>query len=270
MSRVIEALQLAFVQRALLSGVFIALGCGLLGVFLVLRRYSMIGDGLSHFAFATVGLALLMGWTPLYVALPLVALASLAIFYLPERAAMYGDAAIGMVSALGVATGVLLSSMGGGFNVDLFGFLFGDILAVSRAEVRMAVGLAAGTAAVTALFYHELFAVTFDDTCARVAGIRPERINRLLAVLASFMVVLGIRVVGTMLVSSLLIFPAVTALQLSRSFKAVLVTAATIGAGSVALGILLALLLNTPAGAMIVLVNAVLFCAALGVGRVRR
>ena len=263
MSPVLEALQYAFVQRALLAGLFIALGCGLLGVFLVLRRYAMIGEGLSHFAFGTVGLALLLGWTPLYVALPLVALASLVILYLPERAAMYGDAAIGMVSAVGVAVGVLLSSLGGGFNVDLFSFLFGDILSVSRAETRLALGVAIGVLVLISLFYHELFAITFDEAGARVVGIRPARINRLLALLTALMVVLGIRVVGTMLVSSLLIFPAVTALQFRRSFKATLALSAGLGTLSVALGLLLSLALNTPAGATIVLVNAAFFLLAL-------
>jgi len=262
LSGILESLQYAFVQRALLAGLFIALGCGLLGVFLVLRRYAMIGEGLSHFAFGTVGLALLLGWTPLYVALPLVALASLVILYLPERAAMYGDAAIGMVSAVGVAAGVLLSSLGGGFNVDLFSFLFGDILSVSRAETRLAVGLALGVVTLIALFYHELFAVTFDEAGARVVGIRASRINRLLALLTALMVVLGIRVVGTMLVSSLLIFPAVTALQFRRGFRATLVLAAVLGTTSVLAGLLLSLALDAPAGAAIVLVNAAAFAAA--------
>lgn len=267
MSTAFEALQYAFVQRALLAGLFIALGCGLLGVFLVLRRYAMIGEGLAHFAFGTVGLALLLGWAPLYLALPLVALASLVILYLPERAAMYGDAAIGMVSAVGVSAGVLLSSLGGGFNVDLFSFLFGDILSVSRTETRLAVGVAAGVLALIGLYYHELFAVTFDEAGARVVGIRPARINRLLALMTALMVVLGIRVVGTMLVSSLLIFPAVTALQFRRSFKATLALSAGLGTASVLTGLLLSLGLNTPAGATIVLVNAVFFVLALVLAR---
>jgi zinc transport system permease protein len=269
-NQVLEALQYAFMQRALLAGLFIALGCGLLGVFLVLRRYAMIGEGLSHFAFGTVGLALLLGWTPLYIALPLVALASLVILHLPGRAAMYGDAAIGMVSAVGVAAGILLASLGGGFNVDLFSFLFGDILSVSRTETRLAIGLAFGVLAVIGLFYHELFAVTFDEAGARIVGIRPDRINRLLALLTALMVVLGIRVVGTMLVSSLLIFPAVTALQFRRSFKMTLAVSAALGTLSVVLGLFLSLGLDTPAGATIVLVNAAFFLLVFLVTRGRR
>jgi len=263
MNELLSTLQFAFVQRALLAGTFIALGCGLLGVFLVLRRYAMIGEGLSHFAFGTVGLALLLDWAPLPLALPLVALASLVILHLPSRSALYGDAAIGMVSAVGVAIGVLLASLGGGFNVDLFSFLFGDILAVSRAETWMALALAAGLILIVSLSYHDLFAVTYDETNAKVSGVHPERINRLLAVLTALMVVLGIRVVGTMLVSSLLIFPAVTALQICRGFRASLITAGAVGAFSVVAGILLSLALNTPAGAMIVLVNASLYASAL-------
>ena len=222
----------------------------------------MMGDGLSHFAFATVGLALLLGWTPLYVALPLVMLASLAILHLPGRAGVYGDAAIGMISALGIALGVLLASIGGGFNVDLFSFLFGDILSVSRAEAWLAVGLALGVTATVTLAYHEFFAVTFDESGARVAGLHPERINHTLAMLTALMVVLGIRVVGTLLVSSLLIFPAVTALQCRRGFRASLILSAALGALSVGLGLLLSLALNTPSGATIVLLNAFFFLLA--------
>ena len=264
MTSLLSYLDFIFVQRALWVGGFIAAGCGLLGVFLVLRRVSMVGDGLSHVAFGAIGLALMLGWAPLALTLPLVAIASLGIFILPERAAMYGDAAIGMVSVVGVATGVLLASLGGGFNVDVFSFLFGDILAVSRTEARLAVGLALSVAAIIALAYHDLFALTFDPVCARVSGIRLVRMNRLLAVLTALMVVLGIRVVGTMLVSSLLIFPAATALQVCRSFRSVLFLSAGLGMVSVLVGICCALVFNAPAGAVIVLLHALCFCIALG------
>lgn len=263
MTDALEMLRLPFVQRALVAGAFVAIACGLLGVFLVLRRQAMLGDGLSHVAFGAVGLALLLGRSPLALALPISALASLAIFLLPERAGAQADTAIGMVAALGVATGVLLASLGGGFNVDLFGFLFGDILAVGSGEATLSMGIAVAVLLTVALAYRELFAVTFDETAARVAGIRPERWRRLLAVLSATVVVLGIRVVGTMLVSSLLIFPAATALQCRRSFRGVLVLAPCVGAASVLAGIALALMLDVPAGAAAVLLNALFFVAAL-------
>jgi len=246
----------AFLQRALVSGLFIAIACSLLGVFLVLRRQSMMGDGLAHFAFGAIGLALLLGRAPLGVTLVLTALASLLIFALPDRTGPYADAAIGMISAVGVASGVLMASLGGGFTVDLFSYLFGDLLAVGRTEARLAVLLTCLILGTVLPARRELLAITYDETAARVAGIHPARWRRVLAVLTALAVVLGIRVVGTLLVSSLLIFPAVTALQWRRSFHGVLFLAPCIGVLSVASGLVLAVLLNWPAGALIVLLNA--------------
>jgi zinc transport system permease protein len=270
MSEFLQMLGFAFVRRALVAGVAIAIGCGLLGVFLVLRRQAMMGDGLAHFAFGAVGLALLLGCAPLALALPLTALASLAIFLLPERAGPYADAAIGMISALGVAAGVLMASLGGGFNVDLFSFLFGDILAVNPGETALAAALAVGVVALVFVARSEWLAITYDETAARVAGIRPTRWRRLLAVLTALVVVLGIRLVGTMLVSSLLIFPAVTALQERRSFRGVLATAPVFGALSVVGGVGLAVAFDLPAGATIVLWNAVFLACSLARRSFRR
>ena len=139
MSLFLDALGMGFMQRAILAGTFIAIGCACLGVFMVLRRQAMIGDGLAHFTFAAVGLGLFLGAAPLAVAAPLVVIASLLILRLPEKTGLLGDAAIGMISALGLAGGILLASLGQGFNVDLFSYLFGDILAVSRVEAGFAV-----------------------------------------------------------------------------------------------------------------------------------
>lgn len=258
----LELLQFGFLQRALLAGVFVAAACGLLGVFLVLRRSSMMGEGLAHFAFATVGLGLLLQIPPLWVAAPLAVLASMLILKLPERGAMFGDAAIGMVSSVGVAAGVLLASLGRGFNVDLFSYLFGDILAVSPAEVGLSVALSAAVIAVLGGHFPSLFALTFDAEYARATGVRTVRLDRMLAALTALTVVLGMRVAGTLLVSSLLIFPAVTALHLARSFRMALVLAAVIGVATIVGGILTACLADIPAGSAIVLLNAAVFATA--------
>lgn len=254
-----DLLQFGFMQRALLAGIFVAAACGLLGVFLVLRRCSMMGEGLAHFAFATVGLGLLLRIPPLWVAAPLAVLASMLILKLPERGAIFGDAAIGMVSSVGVAAGILFASLGRGFNVDLFGYLFGDILAISPGEVGLAVGLSLAVMAVLGLNFRPLFALTFDPEFARVAGVRTARLDRLLAALTALTVVLGMRVVGTLLVSSLLIFPAATALHFARGFRTALACSAAIGAGTIAGGILLAAAVDVPAASAIVLLNAAIF-----------
>jgi len=257
--QITEALQFGFVQRALIAGCFIGICCAVLGVFLVLRRLSLIGEGLAHFSLAPIGLALMFGIYPLYVAVPMGILASFWIMHLANRANMYGDAAIGLVSAIGVATGVILASLSSGFNVDLFGYLFGDILSVSRLESIMTMALSFVVLLLVLLNYQDLFAIAFDEEYARVIGLNTVRTNQILIILTTFTVILGIKVVGIMLVSSLIIFPAVTALQLSRGFKVVIIFAVISSVCSVLVGIILAYLFNLPAGAAIVIVNFVFF-----------
>jgi zinc transport system permease protein len=260
MNTIIEALQYPFIQRALISGVFIGCCCAFLGVFLVLRRLSLIGDGLAHVGLAAVGLGLLLSLQPLWVTIPLVMIASMWILWLSDKADVYADAAIGLVSAVSVAVGITLASVGKGFNVDLFSFLFGSILAISLPEVILSVVLSIVVIVLMILFYHELFAIAFEEEYARVLGISVEKINRVLILCTALTVSLGIRVVGTMLISSLIIFPAVTALQIARGFRPAMILAAVISVISVLVGVFLSYLWNLPTGATIVLVNFALFC----------
>ena len=260
----ISVLQFGFVQRAFLGGCVIALLCSVLGLFLVLRKMSLIGDGLSHVSFGAVALGLLANVAPLYAALPLVVLAAFAILKLTEKARLYGDAAIGIVSGLGIASGVVLASVSGGFNVDLFSYLFGNILAIGDEELVLAIALSGFVLVAVAVFYNDLLAVAFDEEYARISGIRTARINMLLMVLTAVTVVLAIRVVGIMLISALLILPASTALQLARGFKAALLLSALAAVTAVVAGICISIVLDLPAGGVIVGVNLVLFLAALG------
>jgi len=264
-----EALQYAFIQRAMIAGCFMALGCSFLGVFLVLRRFSLIGDGLAHVSFATVALALLLHAQPMVISIPIVALASFAILKLNEKAAVYGDAAIGLVSSLGIALGVIIASTAGGFNVDLFSYLFGNILSVTGFEVWMTVVISLSVAFVTGLLYHDLFAITFDEEYAQVSGIKVRLINRILILLTSFIVVLGIKIVGTLLVSSLIILPAIAALQVVRSFKATIALAGVFAIASVIIGIFASYVLNLPSGATIVMVNFLFFVIAFSINRIK-
>ena len=222
----------------------------------------MIGEGLAHFSLAPIGLALMLGIYPLYIAIPMAIFASFWILQLAKRGNMYGDAAIGLVSAIGVAMGITLASLGSGFNVDLFSYLFGDILAVTQGEAWASVLLSLLVLILVAVHYQELFAMTFDEEYAQVLGIKTERVNHVLVLLTSLTVILGIKVVGTMLVSSLIIFPAITALQISRGFKKALCLAVSFALLSVVSGIILAFLVNVPAGAAIVLVNFGFFLVA--------
>jgi len=264
-----EGLRYGFMQRALIAGMFVGGSCGVLGVFLVLRRFSMLGDGLAHFSFGAIGLALLLNLHPLGLAAALLVVAALIILRLSRRA-VYGDAAIGMVSSVGLATGVLLASLGGGFNVDLFGYLFGDILAVTRGETIAAVGVSLAVLTVTAVLYRDLLAVSFDPDNARVLGVHPARVEIALLLAAAVTVALGIKVVGTLLVSSLIVFPAVTALQVARGFRTALLWSAAQAVVSVAFGVLAAYVFDLPAGATIVMVNLAIFLLTFGLARVLR
>jgi len=262
-----EAIQYTFVQRAIIAGCFMALGCSFLGVFLVLRRFSLIGDGLAHVSFATVAIALLLDSQPMVVSIPLVALASLVILNLNEKARVYGDAAIGLVSAFGIALGVIIASTAGGFNVDLFSYLFGNILSVSSLEVWLTLGISLLVVLVTTLFYHDLFSITFDEEYSKVLGIKVKVVNRILIILTSLIVVLGIKIVGTMLVSSMIILPAVSALQIMRSFRATIALAGVFAVVSVIVGIFASYVLNYPSGATIVMVNFGFFVGSFTLSR---
>jgi zinc transport system permease protein len=253
----------AFIQRAFLAGSLVGVLCAMLGLFLVLRKLSLIGDGLSHVSFGAIALGLFFGIYPFYVAIPVTLIASWFILRLTRKARIYGDAAIGIVSAVGVAAGVTLASLSRGFNVDLFSYLFGNILTISPTEVYLSLGLSLVVLLAIILFYNDLFSVTFDEEYARISGIRTERINVVLTSLTAVTVVLAIKVVGIMLVSALLILPAVTALQIARGFRGAMLLAVLFAVVSVLVGTTVSFFLNLPAGATIVLCSAVFFGAAL-------
>jgi zinc transport system permease protein len=259
---ILSALQYEFIRRAFIAGSFIALVCSVLGVLLVLRRLALIGDGLAHVTFGSVAVGLLLRQSPTFVALPIVMASSLCIMKLMQKARLYGDAAIGMVSSLGIAGGVIIASLSGGFNVDLFSFLFGNILAISRTEEVTSIILSLIVLSVVTLFYHEYFSTSFDEEFASISGINVRKINSLLVLLTAITVVLTMKVVGIMLTSALLILPAVTALQIAKSFKNAMMLSSLTGVSSVLIGIYTSFVLNLPAGATIVIVNFLFFVTA--------
>lgn len=257
----IEFLNYGFVQRAIIAGSFIAVLCSILGMFLVLRRLSLIGDGLAHVTFGGVALGLLLKVYPVYASIPVVLLGAYGILKLMERARLYGDAAIGIISAAGIALGVLIASLAGGFNIDLFSYLFGNILAVSKEEVVLSAVMSLTVLTVIGLFYHELISVTFDEDLARVSGLKTKTVNMVLVMLTAVTVVLAMRLVGVMLVSALLILPAVSAFQAAKSFKGAILLSSAFGILSVLAGIFISFSFNLPAGATIVLLNIVILAA---------
>jgi len=252
-------LSYAFMQRAFLAGFLISLACAILGVFLVLRRDAMIGHGLAHVTFGGVALGIFLYVTPILVALGVAVVSALGILKLKERAGLYGDTAIAIISSLGMALGIILVTLAGSFNVDLFGYLFGNILAIDPMEVWMSLILALAVLTAVALFYQEFVFLTFDPESAKASGVRVRRLDALVAMLTAVTVVLGMKVVGILLVSALLVIPAAAALQVARSFKEALFISATLAGISAVCGLVAAFYLDWPTSGTIVSVSAVFF-----------
>lgn len=253
-----EIFNYEFVQRAFAAGILIAIVSSILGVFLVLRRFSLIGDGLAHITFGSVAFVMFLGVSPLYItlaALPIVMASSLAILKLTHSKRIQGDAAIGVVSSVGIAAGIILASLSNGYNIDLFSYLFGNILTVTRIELILSFIVFLTVTAIVIIFYNDFFAVTFDEELARTMGIKTGRINAILFLLTAVAAVLAMKVAGIMLVSAMLILPPLTALQLSLSFKLTIIAAVFFSILSVICGIITAFLLNLPAGGTIVISN---------------
>ncbi len=250
-----------FLWRALIVGVAIAISSSFLGSFLVLKRFSMIGESLAHVSFAAIAIALFTQTSTLWVSIILVSVVSIFILKLSEKTAVHGDAAIGLIASTAMAVGTLLSSIGQGFNVDLFSYLFGNILLIDQLDVYLSVAVSLIVVIIVLIFYPDLFAITYDQEYAQVTGIKTERLNYLLALLTAITIVVGIRAIGTLLISSLIIFPTVTALQFSKGFRYTIFTAAILSVFTVAFGLLLSFVFDFPSGSTIVVLNGIVFVA---------
>ena len=259
-----------FMQRALIAGVLVSLCCALLGVSLVLKRYSMIGDGLSHVSFGALAIAVALGFTPLYFSIPVVILAAFFLLRMAGRPHWNSDAAIAAMSASALAIGIMVISSTTGMTTDVDNYMFGSVLAMTDADVVLAVLVCAAVLVLFVVFYHRLFAVTFDENFSRATGLRVDRYNTLLAVLTALTIVLGMRMMGAMLISSLVIFPALTAMRLFRSFRGVVVCAAVTSVACFCAGLAASWTLSTPVGASVVVVNLALFLVSCAAGCLRR
>jgi zinc transport system permease protein len=254
-----DFLSYGFLQRALLAGIFVAIACAILGVFLILRRDSMIGHGLAHVTFAGIAIGLMLNVMPLAAATFVAVIAALGIMKLKERAGLYGDTAIAILSSVGFAVGILIVSMSQGFNIDLFGYLFGEILAIDAFEVSVSVGLALLVVIFVILNYHRFMYMTFDRESAKVSGIRVKRLDVLLTILTAVTVVLGMKIVGLLLVAALLVIPAAAGLQIASNFKQAIVLSSLVSLVSVILGLALAFTFDLPASGTIVCLSFIFF-----------
>ena len=248
-----------FITRALVVGTLVALCAALLGVSLVLKRYSMIGDGLSHVGFGALSVAMAMNLAPLQVAMPVVVLAAFLLLRISENSKIKGDAAIALIASSSLAIGVIVTSMTTGSNMDVYSYLFGSILAMSQSDVVLSVVMSIAVLILFVFFYHKIFIVTFDEDFAKTTGTKAGVYNMLLALLTAITIVVGMRIMGTMLISSLIIFPALTSMRIWKSFRSVVICSGIISVFCFVLGIAASLAFDTPAGASIVTVNLIVF-----------
>ena len=256
-----------FMQRALIVGVLVSLCAALLGVSLVLKRYSMIGDGLSHVGFGALAIASALHLAPLAVAVPVVVLTAVLLLRLNQSGRVKGDAMIAILSSSALAIGVITVSLTTGMNTEVSSYMFGSILSLSRSDAILSVLLSLTVLALFFLFYPRIFAVTFDEQFSRATGVKTELYNTLLAVLTAITVVLGMRMMGALLISSLIIFPALSAMRLCRSFRKVVLSAALISVLCFLTGAIASYFLETPTGASIVAANLLCFAGCSLAGR---
>ncbi len=244
-----------FLIRALLVGTLISLCCALLGVSLVLKRYSMIGDGLSHVGFGALAIACAANVAPLYFSLPIVVIAAFLLLRMNETGKIKGDAAIALISTGALAIGVMVTSLTTGMNVDIYNYMFGSILAMSRADVVISVILSVAVIVFYVIFYDELFAVTFDESFAKATGTKVSAYNMLIAALTAVTIVIGMRMMGALLISSLIIFPTVTSMRVCKGFKSVTLMSAAVSVVCFLFGLFVSIRFTAPTGASVVCVN---------------
>jgi zinc transport system permease protein len=262
-----------FVRYALVVGVLIALCASLLGVTLVLRRFSFIGDGLSHVAFGALAIASVMNLTNrLVLILPVTVFCAVLLLKTGQNTRVKGDAAIAMLSVGALAFGYLLMNLfsaSSNLSGDVCTTLFGStsILTLTAADVWLCIVLAVAVLVIFILFYNKIFAVTFDENFSKAAGVKTERYNLLIAVVIAVIIVLAMNLVGSLLISALVIFPALSAMRLFGNFKAVTVFSAAISVFCAFSGILISILAGTPVGSTIVAVDAAAFAACCAAGK---
>ena len=261
---VFEILQYSFMQRALLSGVIVAVTCSVVGLFLVLRRQSLFGDALSHAAFGGIAVGLFTSIYPLWTALVISVLAALGITKLRQSTKIPPDAAVAVMLSSGLAMGIVLIGLAGGFNLDLESFLFGSILLISMQDQVMILLLSAVVLVIILKFYKQLMYITFSEDQARVSGINVTRLNYLFIALASLAVISSLRLVGVLLISSLIVIPNITAMMFGKGFKKTALISIIIAVSSVLLGIVVSYITNLAPGGVIVLLTIFILLGTMG------
>lgn len=266
---IVEIFSTPMLVRALIVGVLVSLCAALLGVSLVLKRFSMIGDGLSHVGFGALAVAAVMDLAPMAVAIPVVIAAAFLLLRLSSSGKLKGDSAIALISTGALAIGVMAVSMSKGMNIDINSYLFGSIISVSRGDVVISAVLAIAVLLMFIVFYTKIFAITFDESFAKATGINVGLYNMLIALLTAVTIVIGMRLMGSMLISGLIIFPALCSMRVFKSFLSVTVCSAVVSVSSFISGMIISYAADTPCGASIVCVNIILFAGFAIAGAIK-
>lgn len=265
-----EIFSLKFMVYALISGTLVSVCASLLGVTLVLKRYSMIGDGLSHVAFGSLAVAAAVGAAPMKVAIPVVIAAAFLLLRLSEKGKLKGDALTALISTGALAVGIMAISLSSGMNIDIYNYMFGSILALTKSDMILSVRLAAVVIPVFVLLYNSIFAVTFDPDFARATGTRVGIFDTVIAVLTAVTIVLGMRLMGTLLISSLIVFPPLTSMRVTKSFRGTVTVSSVIPVFSFVSGLMISYFCSTPPGASVVCVNIALFAVFALIGALKK
>lgn len=248
-----------FMIRAIIVGSLVSLCSTLLGTSLVLKRYSMIGDGLSHVGFAALAIAYALQLAPMSVSIPVCVIAAFFLLQLEENSKIKGDAATALLCSGALAVGVMTISLTTGMNTDVCNYMFGSILAISPSDMRLSVILSVVVLFLYIFFYPRIFAVTFDENFAKASGTNTRFYNMVLALLTSITIVLGMRMMGTLLISSLIVFPSITAMRVCKNFLGTIILASILSLFGFFVGMTLSFLYSIPTGASIVVIDIILF-----------
>ena len=263
MDIIIQMMSYPFIVRAFIVGILVSLCAALLGVSLVLKQYSMIGDGLSHVSYGALSIAVACGIAPLKLSIPVVVLAAFLLLRMTENGVMKSDAAIAAMSASALAVGVTVTALTTGMTTDVCSYMFGSILAMSTDDVVLSVVLSIIVLILFVFCYHSIFAVTFDESFAKATGVKVSFFNSMIAILTAITIVLGMQMMGAMLISSLIIFPALSSMRLFKSFKSVMISSGILSVVCFCIGMVISYMYSTPAGASVVLVNLAVFIVLL-------
>lgn len=255
----IEFFSYSFLTRAFIVGTLVSLCSALVGASLVLRRFSMIGDGLSHVGFGSLAIATVLGLSPMIVTIPVVVISAVLLLRISEKSKVDSDSAIALISSSALAIGIFSVSIIKGVNTDINNYLFGSILSVSRSDAIFSIVLSVTVLLIYIFLYFRIFAITFDSNFAQATGINVDFYTVLMAILTSLVIVLGMRILGALLISALLIFPTLSAMRIFKTYKKVTVAALTISVIAFWIGIFSSYHLATPAGATIVIIHLVIF-----------